>query len=124
MQMRLEVVPVPVTDVDRAKAFYVDQVGFNADHDHTVSPEIRFVQLTPPGSACSIVIGVGVAGDMVPGSLRGLMAVIQDAEAARAELAGRGVEVSDVDEQPWGRFVHFADPDGNTWALQQLPVRG
>jgi catechol 2,3-dioxygenase-like lactoylglutathione lyase family enzyme len=123
MQMRLEVVPVPVTDVDRAKAFYVDQVGFNADHDHTVSPEIRFVQLTPPGSACSIVIGVGVAGDMVPGSLRGLMAVIPDAEAARAELAGRGVGVSEIDEQPWGRFVYFADPDGNTWALQQLPVR-
>jgi catechol 2,3-dioxygenase-like lactoylglutathione lyase family enzyme len=124
MEMRLEVVPVPVTDVDRAKAFYVDQVGFNPDHDHTVSPEIRFVQLTPPGSACSIVIGVGVAGDMVPGSLRGLMAVIPDADAARTELAGRGVEVSDVVEQPWGRFVYFADPDGNTWQLQQLPVRG
>jgi predicted enzyme related to lactoylglutathione lyase len=124
MEMRLEVVPVPVTDVDRAKAFYVDQVGFTPDHDHTVSPEIRFVQLTPPGSACSIVIGVGVAGDMVPGSLRGLMVVIPDADAARAELAGRGVEVSDVVEQPWGRFVYFADPDGNTWQLQQLPVRG
>ena len=88
-----------------------------------VSPEIRFVQLTPPGSACSIVIGVGVAGDMAPGSLRGLMAVIPDADAARKELAERGVEVSEVDEQPWGRFVYFADPDGNTWALQQLPAR-
>jgi predicted enzyme related to lactoylglutathione lyase len=123
MEIRLEVVPVPVTDVDRAKSFYVDQVGFNADHDHVVSPEIRFVQLTPPGSACSIVIGVGMT-DMAPGSLRGLMAVIQDADAARKELVERGVQASDVDEQPWGRFVYFADPDGNTWALQQLPARG
>ncbi|HEV7656042.1 MAG TPA: VOC family protein [Mycobacteriales bacterium] len=123
MEMRLEVVPVPVTDVDRAKSFYVDQVGFTPDHDHVVSPEIRFVQLTPPGSACSIVIGVGVAGDMVPGSLRGLMAVIPDADAARKELAERGVDVSEVSEQPWGRFVYFADPDGNTWSLQQLPQR-
>jgi catechol 2,3-dioxygenase-like lactoylglutathione lyase family enzyme len=123
MEIRLEVVPVPVTDVDRAKSFYVDQIGFNADHDHVVSPEIRFVQLTPPGSACSIVIGVGMT-DMAPGSLRGLMAVIQDADAARKELVERGVQASEVDEQPWGRFVYFADPDGNTWALQQLPVRG
>jgi catechol 2,3-dioxygenase-like lactoylglutathione lyase family enzyme len=123
MEMRLEVVPVPVTDVDRAKSFYVDQVGFNPDHDHVVSPEIRFVQLTPPGSACSIVIGIGMT-EMAPGSLRGLMAVIQDADAARKELVERGVQASEVDEQPWGRFVYFADPDGNTWALQQLPVRG
>jgi predicted enzyme related to lactoylglutathione lyase len=123
MEMRLEVVPVPVTDVDRAKSFYVDQVGFNADHDHVVSPEIRFVQLTPPGSACSIVIGIGVAGDMVPGSLRGLMAVIADADAARKELVERGVDASEVSEQPWGRFVYFADPDGNTWSLQELPAR-
>jgi predicted enzyme related to lactoylglutathione lyase len=123
MEIRLEVVPVPVTDVDRAKSFYVDQVGFNADHDHVVSPEIRFVQLTPPGSACSIVIGVGMT-EMAPGSLRGLMAVIQDADAARKELVERGVQASEVDEQPWGRFVYFADPDGNTWALQQLPARG
>ncbi len=123
MEMRLEVVPVPVTDVDRAKSFYVDQVGFHADHDHVVSPQIRFVQLTPPGSACSIVIGLGVTGDMVPGSLRGLMAVIPDADAARKELVERGVDASEVDDQPWGRFVHFADPDGNTWSLQQLPQR-
>jgi predicted enzyme related to lactoylglutathione lyase len=123
MEMRLEVVPVPVTDVDRAKAFYVDLVGVNADHDHVVSPEIRFVQLTPPGSACSIVIGIGVAGDMVPGSLRGLMAVIPDADAARKELVERGVDASEVSEQPWGRFVYFADPDGNTWSLQELPKR-
>ncbi len=120
MEMRLEVVPVPVTDVDRAKAFYVDQVGFHADHDHTVSPEIRFVQLTPPGSACSIVIGIGMT-TMPPGSLRGLMAVVADADAARKELVERGVDVSEVDEQVWGRFVHFADPDGNTWSLQQVP---
>jgi catechol 2,3-dioxygenase-like lactoylglutathione lyase family enzyme len=123
MEMRLEVVPVPVADVDRAKSFYVDKLGFNADHDYVVSPEIRFVQLTPPGSACSIVIGVGVTADMAPGSLRGLMAVIQDADAARKELVERGVDASEVDEQPWGRFVYFADPDGNTWALQQLPRR-
>jgi catechol 2,3-dioxygenase-like lactoylglutathione lyase family enzyme len=123
MEMRLEVVPVPVTDVDRAKSFYVDQVGFNADHDHVVSPEIRFVQLTPPGSACSIVIGIGLT-DMAPGSLRGLQAVIQDADAARKELVERGVQASEVDEQPWGRFVYFADPDGNTWSLQQLPAWG
>ena len=120
--MKLEVVPVPVTDVDRAKAFYVDQVGFVADHDHVVNPELRFVQLTPPGSACSIVIGLGIT-EMTPGSQRGLMAVVPDADAARAELLGRGVEVSEVDEQSWGRFVYFADPDGNTWALQQLPSR-
>lgn len=122
MQMKLEVVPLPVTDVDRAKAFYVDQVGFVADHDHRVSDEIRFVQLTPPGSACSVVIGEGIV-EMEPGTQRGLMMVIEDADAARTELSGRGVGVSDVDEQPWGRFVYFSDPDGNSWALQQLPVR-
>jgi predicted enzyme related to lactoylglutathione lyase len=119
MQMKLELVPVPVTDVDRAKAFYVDQVGFNADHDHTVSPELRFVQLTPPGSACSIVLGLGIT-DMQPGSQRGLQMVIDDAEAARDELRSRGVDASDVDEQPWGRFVYFSDPDGNRWSLQQI----
>jgi catechol 2,3-dioxygenase-like lactoylglutathione lyase family enzyme len=122
MKMKLEVVPLPVADVDRAKAFYVDQVGFVADHDHRVSDEIRFVQLTPPGSACSVVLGEGVV-EMEPGTQRGLMMVIDDADAARAELAGRGVPVSDVDEQEWGRFVYFSDPDGNTWALQQLPKR-
>ena len=122
MQMKLELVPVPVTDVDRAKAFYVDQVGFNADHDQRVSDDLRFVQLTPPGSACSVVIGEGVT-QMAPGSQQGLLAVIADADAARAELAGRGVAVSEVDEQPWGRFVYFADPDGNGWALQEQPPR-
>ena len=122
MQMKLELVPVPVTDVDRAKAFYVDQVGFHADHDQRVSDELRFVQLTPPGSACSVVIGEGIT-EMAPGSQRSLLAVIDDADAARAELAGRSVAVSEVDEQSWGRFVYFADPDGNSWALQQLPRR-
>jgi catechol 2,3-dioxygenase-like lactoylglutathione lyase family enzyme len=122
MQMKLEVVPLPVTDVDRAKAFYVDQVGFVADHDHRVSDELRFVQLTPPGSACSIVLGEGVV-EMAPGTHKGVMMVIEDADAARAELLSRGVDVSEVDPQPWGRFLYFADPDGNTWALQQLPPR-
>jgi catechol 2,3-dioxygenase-like lactoylglutathione lyase family enzyme len=122
MQMKLELVPVPVTDVDRAKAFYVDQVGFHPDHDQRVSDDLRFVQLTPPGSACSVVIGEGVT-QMAPGSQQGLLAVIADADAARAELAGRGVAVSEVDEQPWGRFVYFADPDGNSWALQEPSPR-
>jgi len=123
MDMKLELVAVPVTDVDRAKAFYVDQVGFHTDHDHQVHEQLRFVQLTPPGSACSVVLGVGVT-DMAPGSQRGLQCVVADARAIRAELVGRGVECSEVDEQPWGIFVHFADPDGNTWSLQQLPPRG
>lgn len=123
MDMKLELVVVPVSDVDRAKAFYVDQVGFVADHDHVVSEDLRFVQLTPPGSACSIAIGTGLL-DAVPGSVEGLQMVVADADAARAELASRGVEVSPVDEQPWGRFVSFADPDGNAWALQQLPPVG
>jgi catechol 2,3-dioxygenase-like lactoylglutathione lyase family enzyme len=121
MDMKLELVAVPVTDVDRAKAFYVDQVGFVADYDHTVSDEVRFVQLTPPGSACSIAIGKGLTA-MTPGSLDNLQMVVADADAAHGELAGRGVEVSDVDDQPWGRFVFFSDPDGNRWALQQLPA--
>jgi catechol 2,3-dioxygenase-like lactoylglutathione lyase family enzyme len=119
MEMRIELVPIPVTDVDRAKSFYVDKVGFNADHDHVVSPELRFVQLTPPGSACSVVLGLGIT-DMPPGSQRGVQMVVADADAARKELAERGVEVSEVDDQPWGRFVYFADPDGNTWTLQQI----
>jgi catechol 2,3-dioxygenase-like lactoylglutathione lyase family enzyme len=119
MDMKLELIPVPVSDVDRAKAFYTDKIGFNADHDHQVTDELRFVQLTPPGSACSISIGTGLT-DMEPGSLKGLQVVIADADAAHAELSSRGVEVGDVQEFPWGRFVFFSDPDGNTWALQQL----
>ena len=122
MDWKLELIPVPVTDVDRAKAFYVDQVGFNADHDFRVNESLRFVQLTPPGSACSIAIGEGLS-EMAPGSLKGLQMVIADADAARAELIGRGVEASEIDEQPWGRFVYFSDPDGNSWSLQQVPVR-
>ena len=119
MDWKLELVAVPVTDVDRAKAFYTEQVGFNADHDHTVSDEVRFVQLTPPGSACSICLGRGVT-DAEPGSVRGLQLVVSDADAAHAELAGRGVDVSEVQTFPWGRFVFFADPDGNRWAVQEL----
>jgi predicted enzyme related to lactoylglutathione lyase len=122
MDWKLELVAIPVSDVDRAKAFYADQVGFNADHDHTVSDEIRFVQLTPPGSACSIALGTGIL-DTPPGSVQGLQMVVPDVRAARAELAERGVEVSDVQEFPWGTFVFFADPDGNGWALQELPAR-
>ena len=120
VQMKLELIAVPVSDVDRAKDFYVDKVGFNADHDHVVSDEIRFVQLTPPGSACSIAIGKGVTQRSEPGSVEGLQMVVEDVEAARAELAGRGVEVSDVQDFPWGRFVFFQDPDGNGWAVQQI----
>jgi catechol 2,3-dioxygenase-like lactoylglutathione lyase family enzyme len=119
MDMKLELVPVPVTDVDRAKAFYVDQVGFNADHDHRVTDELRFVQLTPPGSACSIVIGLGIT-KMVPGSQQGLQVVVKDVEAIQRELRGRGVETSDVDDQPWGRFIYFSDPDGNLWSVQEI----
>ena len=117
--MKLELVAVPVSDVDRAKAFYVDQVGFNADHDHHVSDTLRFVQLTPPGSACSIVLGLGIT-EMAPGSQRGLQVVVPDAAALRDELRSRGVDASDVDTQPWGLFVYFSDPDGNTWAAQQM----
>ena len=121
--MKLELVGVPVTDVDRAKAFYVDQVGFNADHDHRVSDEMRFVQLTPPGSACSIAIGQGVI-DAEPGSVKGLQLVVDSADAARADLAGRGVDVSEVQEFPWGRFVFFSDPDGNAWSVQEIQRPG
>ena len=120
MDMKLELVSVPVTDVDRAKAFYVDQVGFNADHDYQVTDSLRFVQLTPPGSACSIVMGTGIT-EMQPGSQRGLQMVVSDVGAARRQLIERGVKASDVDVQPWGSFVFFSDPDGNTWSLQQLP---
>jgi catechol 2,3-dioxygenase-like lactoylglutathione lyase family enzyme len=120
---RLELVAVPVSDVDRAKAFYTEKVGFDADHDHVVSEEIRFVQLTPPGSACSIALGKGIV-ETPPGSVQGLQMVVDDIHAAHAELAGRGVEVSDVQDFPWGSFVFFSDPDGNGWAVQQLPARG
>jgi catechol 2,3-dioxygenase-like lactoylglutathione lyase family enzyme len=120
--MKIEVLTIPVTDVDRAKAFYVDQVGFNADHDHQVNPELRFVQLTPPGSACSVVIGQGLT-DMKPGSQRGIMAVIPSAAEARDRLLANGVKASDLDFQPWGTFVYFSDPDGNYWTLQELPKR-
>ena len=123
MQMKLEVVHVPVSDVDRAKAFYTEQIGFNADHDHQVSDELRFVQLTPPGSACSIAIGSGLT-QMKPGSIEGLMMVVADVQAARDELMRRGTEVSEIDVQTWGSFVYFSDPDGNSWVLQQLPDRG
>jgi catechol 2,3-dioxygenase-like lactoylglutathione lyase family enzyme len=122
MDMKIELVQVPVTDVDRAKAFYVDKLGFSPDFDEVVSPELRFVQLTPPGSACSIVIGVGTS-EMTPGTQLGLVMVVADADAAHAELTEKGVEISPVDELEWGRFLYFADPDGNTWALQQLPAR-
>jgi predicted enzyme related to lactoylglutathione lyase len=122
MDFKLELVAVPVADVDRAKAFYVDQVGFNADHDHRVSDEMRFVQLTPPGSACSIAIGTGIM-DTEPGSVQGLQLVVADADAARAHLLERGVEAGEVQEFPWGRFVFFKDPDGNGWAVQQIPKR-
>ena len=122
MDWRLELVAIPVTDVDRAKAFYTEKAGFNADQDHTVSDEIRFVQLTPPGSACSIALGKGVI-DTPPGSAQGLQMVVPDVRAAREELVGRGVEVSDVQDFPWGSFVFFSDPDGNGWAVQQLPAR-
>ncbi len=122
MDWKIELVAIPVTDVDRAKAFYVEQVGFNADHDYQVSETLRFVQLTPPGSACSIVLGTGIT-EMPPGSQKGVQVVVADAEAARAQLIARGVPASEVDVQPWGSFVTFSDPDGNMWALQQLPSR-
>ncbi len=122
MDLRLELVAVPVSDVDRAKAFYDEQAGFNVDHDHEVSDEVRFVQLTPPGSACSITIGKGVT-DAEPGSVQGLQLVVDDIEAAREELTGRGVETGDVQDFPWGRFLFFSDPDGNRWAVQQIPER-
>jgi catechol 2,3-dioxygenase-like lactoylglutathione lyase family enzyme len=123
MDWKLELIAVPVSDVDRAKAFYTDQVGFRADHDHQVSDTMRFVQLTPPGSACSIAIGTGIM-DTIPGSVQGLQMVVADIEAAHDELAGRGVPVSDVQDLPWGRFVFFQDPDGNGWAVQQIPAWG
>ena len=121
MDWKIELVAIPVSDVDRAKAFYVDQVGFHADHDHQVNEGLRFVQLTPPGSACSVVMGTGIT-EMPPGSQKGVQIVVGDVEAARKQLVERGVEASEVDVQPWGSFVYFSDPDGNTWSLQQLPA--
>jgi catechol 2,3-dioxygenase-like lactoylglutathione lyase family enzyme len=123
MDWKIELVAIPVTDVDRAISFYVDRVGFVLDHDHSVDGGIRFVQLTPPGSACSVVLGTGIT-EMAPGSQKGVQIVITDADAARTQLTAAGVEASDVTELPWGRFVYFADPDGNTWSLQELPARG
>lgn len=119
MDFKLELVAVPVSDVDRAKDFYVNKVGFNPDHDHTVNEDLRFVQLTPPGSACSISIGKGVT-EAAPGSVQGLQMVVADIEAAKAELEGRGLDAGDVQDFPWGRFLFFSDPDGNGWAVQQI----
>ena len=122
MDWKIELVAIPVTDVDRAISFYVDRVGFVLDHDHRVDGGIRFVQLTPPGSACSVVLGTGIT-EMAPGSQKGVQIVITDAGAAHAQLTAAGVDASDVTELPWGRFVYFADPDGNTWSLQESPNR-
>jgi len=122
MDMKLELIAVPVSDVDRAKRFYTESVGFSADHDHTVSEEVRFVQLTPPGSACSIAIGKGLTPSE-PGSLQGLQVVVTDIEAARQQLLAGGVEASEVQDFPWGSFVFFSDPDGNGWAVQQIQPR-
>jgi len=122
MDWKIELVAIPVTDVDRAKAFYTEQAGFNADHDHKVTDDLRFVQLTPPGSACSIVIGTGIT-DAEPGSVKGVQMVVGDIEAARAELVERGVDVGPVQDFPWGRFVFFKDPDGNSWSVQAIPPR-
>ncbi|GCE06944.1 glyoxalase [Dictyobacter aurantiacus] len=119
MQMKLELVMVPVTDVDRAKAFYVEKIGFHADHDHRVNEQLRFVQLTPPGSACSIAFGEGIT-TMQPGSLQGNLLVVEDVRAVRAELVARGVDISEIDVQAWGHFAHFSDPDGNRWSFQQI----
>ena len=123
MDWKLELVAVPVSDVDGAKAFYADKVGFTVDHDHRVSDEIRFVQLTPPGSACSIALGTGLVAT-APGSAQGLQLVVPDIEAAREELVARGVDVGDIQRMPWGAFVFFSDPDGNGWAVQELPAAG
>jgi catechol 2,3-dioxygenase-like lactoylglutathione lyase family enzyme len=122
MDWKLELITVPVSDVDRAKAFYVDKAGFHADFDQTVSPELRFVQITPPGSACSICFGIGLT-DAAPGSAPGLQIVVSDIEAAHAQLEAGGVDVSAIADLAWGRFVYFRDPDGNPWAIQQLPPR-
>src|SRR5262245_56879610 len=120
MDFKIELVHIPVSDVDRAKAFYTDRAGFHAGHDHRVDDRIRFVELTPPGSACSIAIGTGLGMDAAPGSVQGMQVVVSDIDAARAELAGRGVDVSEVQSFPWGRFVFFSDPDGNRWSVQEV----
>ena len=122
MDYKLELVAVPVSDVDRAKAFYTEQAGFNADHDHRVNEDVRFVQLTPSGSACSIVLGLGIT-DAEPGSVKGLQLVVNDIEAAQNELQGRGVDVGEIQVFPWGRFLFFTDPDGNGWSVQEIPPR-
>jgi catechol 2,3-dioxygenase-like lactoylglutathione lyase family enzyme len=122
MDWKLELIAVPVSDVDRAKTFYAERIGFSVDHDHKISDELRFVQLTPPGSAASIAIGTGVV-DSEPGSIEGLQLVVDDADQAREQLLARGIEVGEVEEFPWGRFVFFRDPDGNAWAVQQLPAQ-
>jgi catechol 2,3-dioxygenase-like lactoylglutathione lyase family enzyme len=119
MDLRLELVTIPVSDVDRAKEFYVERFGFHADHDHVVTPELRFVQLTPPGSACSIAFGVGLT-DAEPGSVKGLQMVTADIEETRRALLDRGLDPGEVDDQAWGRFLHVEDPDGNHWAIQQI----
>ena len=122
MDWKLELVAIPVSDVDRAKAFYTEKIGFNADHDHRVNAELRFVQLTPPGSACSISFGEGIT-DAAPGSVQGLQLVVSDVKVAHASLSERGVQVSEIQDFPWGSFVFFSDPDGNGWAVQQIPAR-
>ena len=122
MDWKLELVAVPVADVDRAITFYRDQAGFTLDHDFQVDENLRFVQFTPPGSACSIALGEGIT-DAAPGSVQGLQLVVDSAEAARAELAARGVDAGEVQDFPWGRFVFFSDPDGNRWSVQELPPR-
>ena len=122
MDWKIELIHVPVSDVDRAKDFYVNKLGFNADHDQRVSEDLRFVQLTPPGSACSIAIGEGLGGTLEPGTLDVIQVVIPDADAVLAELRAKGVEAEGVDEQAWGRFITLKDPDGNRWTLQQLPA--
>jgi predicted enzyme related to lactoylglutathione lyase len=122
MDWKIELIAIPVSDVDRAKAFYVEKAGFNADQDNTVSDEIRFVQLTPPGSACSIALGKGITEEP-PGSVQGVQMVVADIETARTELVDRGVEVGEVQDFPWGRFLFFNYPDGNGWAVQELPAR-
>ncbi len=122
MEMKLELVFLPVSDVDRAIDFYVNKIGFNLDYDHKVTDTLRFVQLTPPGSACSISIGTGLMDPDTP-LVKGLQVVVKDARAAHAELSGRGVDLTDVDVQPWGTFVRFTDPDGNGWALQEITNR-
>jgi catechol 2,3-dioxygenase-like lactoylglutathione lyase family enzyme len=124
MEMRLELIPLPVSDVERALAFYVDSVGFRLDHDHRVNDSLRFIQLTPPGSACSLTLGEGIATDMAPGSLKGLQLVVGDIGQVHDELEARDVPVSGIEDLPWGRFVYFSDPDGNSWAVQEVPPRG